>query len=1368
MRTSSEIHPLVARRRKSDSDISYSPSKDSSLEKDEKPMVHASKLEYIRRKLGFTGAVSNCSQKIWMFWAEEVGCTVQRDHHQCLHVRIAFPWLPFSFQTSFIYAKCTKTERRHLWDCLRNVATDMQEPWLVGGDFNTILSREERLFGAEPNAGSMEEFATALFDCGLMDAGFEGNKFTWTNTHMFQRLDRVVYNMEWASSFSHTRIHHLNRDGFDHCPLLISCCNFSLQRPSSFRFLHAWVKHHGFLNFVANNWRQTIYSTGLMAFWNKQQRLKKSLKGWNKDVFGDIFSNLRAAEKTAEEKELTYQHDSSVFNRTQLQYAYAKLNNQMQKKRVRNSIFKIQDSEGTLMEEPGLIESSAVEFFENLLKAENYDLSRFKAEFIPQMLSDADNNLLCAEPQLQEVKDAVFAIDKDSVVGPDGFSSFFYQQCWPIIAEDLLAAVRDFFKGAVFPRGVTSTTLVLLAKKPDAATWSDFRPISLCTILNKIVTKLLANRLSKVLPSLISENQSGFVSGRLINDNILLAQELIGKIDYKARGGNVVLKLDMMKAYDRLNWDFLILVLERFGFNDMWIDMIRRCITNCWFSVLINGHSAGYFKSERGLRQGDSISPMLFILAAEYLSRGINELFSRYISLHYHSGCSLNISHLAFADDIMIFTNGSKSVLEKILEFLQEYEQISGQRVNHQKSCFVTANNMPSSRRQIISQTIGFLHKTLPITYLGAPLFKGPKKVMLFDSLINKIRERITGWENKILSPGGRITLLRSVLSSMPIYLLQVLKPPACVIQKIERLFNSFLWGSSMDSTRIHWTAWHNITFPSSEGGLGIRSLKDSFDAFSAKLWWRFDTCQSLWVRYMRLKYCTGQIHHNIAPKPHDSATWKPLLAGRATASQQIRWRIGKGDIFFWHDAWMGDEPLVNSFPSFSQSMMKVNYFFNDDAWDVDKLKTFIPNAIVEEILKIPISREKEDIAYWALTANGDFSIKSAWELLRQRKQVNLVGQLIWHKSIPLTVSFFLWRTLHNWLPVEVRMKAKGIQLASKCLCCKSEESLLHVLWESPVAQQVWNYFSKFFQIYVHNPQNILQILNSWYYSGDFTKPGHIRTLILLFIFWFVWVERNDAKHRDLGMYPDRIIWRIMKILRKLFQGGLLCKWQWKGDLDIAIHWGFNFAQERQARPKIINWIKPLIGELKLNVDGSSKDEFQNAAGGGVLRDHTGNLIFGFSENFGYQNSLQAELLALHRGLCLCMEYNVSRVWIEVDAQVVIQMIQNHHKGSYKIQYLLESIRKCLQVISVRISHIHREGNQAADFLSKHGHTHQNLHVFTEAQGELRGRTLVNRVEHPRCLPELRPGSKPGLDLEPESFYGFKAIVHSLPRTFRA
>ncbi|EOY09179.1 Uncharacterized protein TCM_024576 [Theobroma cacao] len=406
-------------------------------------------------------------------------------------------------------------------------ATRTQEPLMARGDFNVILSRNERLLGAEPHASSMEDFALTLLDCGLLDAGFEGNRFTWTNSHMFQRLDRVFYNMQWSAHFASTRVQHLNRDESDHCPLLITSTESLVERPSSFRFLHAWLKHHDFLNFVGRNWHEPMHSTGLMSFWLKQQRLKKALKVWSKNVFGDIFRNIQVAEQHALE---------------------------------------------------------------------------------------------------------------------------------------------------------------------------------------------------------------------LISDNILLAQELVGKIDYNARGGNVILKLDMMKAYDRLNWDFLYLILERFDFNSQWIDMIK------------------------------------------------------------------------------------------------------------------------SSKKQIITQATGFHHKTLLVTYLGAPLYKRPKKVMLFDSLITKIWERITRWENKILSIGGRITLVQSVLSSLPIYLLQVLKPQVSVIEKIDILFNSFLWGDTLDSKHIHWSSWNKVTFPSSKGGLDIRSLQDVFEAFSAKLWWCFQTCSSLWTRYMKAKYDTDKI----------------------------------------------------------------------------------------------------------------------------------------------------------------------------------------------------------------------------------------------------------------------------------------------------------------------------------------------------------------------------------------------------------------------------------------------------------------------------------------------------------------------------
>ncbi|WRX14697.1 Reverse transcriptase domain - like 10 [Theobroma cacao] len=1276
--------------------------------------------------------------------------------------------LPTSTYWNSIHAtdplECTRQERLDLWNCLRSLSSDMQGPWMVGGDFNTIVSCAERLNGAPPHGGSMEDFVATLLDCGLIDAGFEGNSYTWTNNHMFQRLDRVVYNPEWGHCFSSTRVQHLNRDGSDHCPLLISCATASQKGPSTFRFLHAWTKHHDFLPFVERSWQVPLNSSGLTAFWIKQQRLKRDLKWWNKQIFGDIFEKLKLAELEAEKREMDFQQDPSPLNRNLMHKAYAKLNRQlsieelywqqksgvkwlvegerntkffhsmMRKKRVRNNIFRIQDSEGNVYEDSPYIQNSAVEFFQKLLRAEQCDISRFDFSLIPRTISITDNESLCAAPSLKEIKDVVFNIDKDSVAGPDGFSSLFYQQCWDIIKQDLLEAMLDFFKGTPMPQGVTSTTLVLLPKKPNSCQWSDFRPISLCTVLNKIVTKLLANRLSKILPSIISENQSGFVNGRLISDNILLAQELVSKLDAKARGGNVALKLDMAKAYDRLNWDFLYLMMKQFGFNDRWISLIKACISNCWFSLLINGSLIGYFKSERGLRQGDSISPFLFILAADYLSRGINQLFSRHKSLHYLSGCFMPISHLAFADDIIIFTNGCRPALQKILVFLQEYEKVSGQQVNHQKSCFITANGCPMTRRQIIAHTTGFQHKTLPVIYLGAPLHKGPKKVALFDSLISKIRDRISGWENKTLSPGGRITLLRSVLSSLPMFLLQVLKPPVVVIEKIERLFNSFLWGDSTNGKRIHWVAWHKLTFPCSEGGLDIRRLIDMFDAFSMKLWWRFQTCDGLWTKFLRTKYCMGQIPHYVRPKLHDSPVWKRMVKDREVVIQNTRWRIGKGNLFFWHDCWMGDQPLVNSFPLFRNDMSTVHNFFNGHNWDVDKLKLYLPMNLIDEILQTPFDRLQDDVAYWALTSNGDFSTWSAWEAIRLRQSPNVLCSLFWHKSIPLSVSFFLWRVFHNWIPVDLRLKEKGFHLASKCVCCNSEETLIHVLWDNPIAKQVWNFFSNFFQIYVSNPQNVSQILWAWYFSGDYVRKGHIRTLIPLFICWFLWLERNDAKHRQLGMYSDRVVWKIMKLLRQLQDGYLLTSWQWKGDMDIAAMWGFKFPPKIRAAPQIIHWVKPVLGEHKLNVDGSSRQN-QSAAIGGLLRDHTGTLVFGFSENIGLSNSLQAELRALLRGLLLCKERNIEKLWIEMDALVAIQMVQQSQKGSHDIRYLLASIRKCLSCFSFRISHIFREGNQAADFLSNKGHTHQNLHVFSEAQGELH---VVN-AEKPALVPPTRP-----------------------------
>lgn len=177
------------------------------------------------------------------------------------------------------------------------------------------------------------------------------------------------------------------------------------------------------------------------------------------------------------------------------------------------------------------------------------------------------------------------------MVGPVGFSRLFFQKTWDIIRDDLTKMVQAFFCGHKLPRFVTHTNLVLLPKKEFSMTCSDLRLISLSCFVNKIISRVLHERMVEVLPKIISPDQSGFVKGRNIVENVFLAQEIIRDINKRKKHVIVVVKLDMAKAYDRVSWIFLTKVFRAFGLLEMIIDMVWRLVSNNWYSILINGLS---------------------------------------------------------------------------------------------------------------------------------------------------------------------------------------------------------------------------------------------------------------------------------------------------------------------------------------------------------------------------------------------------------------------------------------------------------------------------------------------------------------------------------------------------------------------------------------------------------------------------------------------------------------------------------------------------------------------------------------------------------------------------------------------------------
>jgi hypothetical protein len=360
-----------------------------------------------------------------------------------------------------------------------------------------------------------------------------------------------------------------------------------------------------------------------------------------------------------------------------------------------------------------------------------------------------------------------------------------------VCGEEVSKAVLRIVQGNESAACINDTILVSIPKVKSPTLLSQFRPIGLCNVLYKIASKVLANRLKQILPDIVSEEQSAFVPGRLITDNIIAAYECLHFMKRNRSKGNstCALKLDMMKAYDRVEWSYPEAIMQKLGFARNWIEVVMGMVKSVSFSVLFNGNKLEEFKPSRGIRQGDPISPYLFLLAAEGLSCLLksSDQSSQLGGIKVATTAPV-VNHLLFVDDSLLFFKGSREGAEAVSNLLETYCSASGQRINKEKSSIFFSKGCPQPRRDLVKSILDVGMESLNERYLGMPTDVGSSKYGTFKFLKDRVWCKVKGWLEKILSSGGKDVLIKSVAQAIPVYSMYCFRLPRGLCDHINSL----------------------------------------------------------------------------------------------------------------------------------------------------------------------------------------------------------------------------------------------------------------------------------------------------------------------------------------------------------------------------------------------------------------------------------------------------------------------------------------------------------------------------------------------------------------------------------------------------
>ncbi|WVZ89347.1 hypothetical protein U9M48_035768 [Paspalum notatum var. saurae] len=743
------------------------------------------------------------------------------------------------------------------------------------------------------------------------------------------------------------------------------------------------------------------------------------------------------------------------------------------------------------------------DFYDKLLgEAEQRDYSLNLSDLNLQA-----QELSCLEEAFteNEVVATIKDMPLDKAPGPDGFTGRFYLSCWHIIREDVMAALAAIYKGHVAKfKLLNSAFITLIPKKVDALEVKDYRPITLVHSFAKLVTKILANRLAPRLSDLVSINQSAFVKGRSIQDNFLMVQQLARCLHSK-KEPHILLKLDISKAFDSVSWPFLIEVLRQLGFGQRWCNLMCLLLSTSSTRILVNGTPGELVLHRRGLRQGDPLSPMLFILVMEVL----NALVLKASRQNLLQPLAVpQAKHRMSIYDVILFLRPNQVDMSLISRLLDMFGHASGLRTNFNKSS-VFPINCTAADLDVIKQAVGCEVSDFPCKYLGIPLtIRKPSKADLLP-LVDKVADCLPKWKTSLLNRAARLVIVKTVFSAIPIHLLTALDLPKWVIKAIDKHRRGFLWsGKDKANGGNCLVSWENVQRPLQYGGLGILNLE--------LMGW------ALHIRWLWLQKTDSD-------RPWAGLPVQVSRHAQALFAAAIQINLGDGeDVLFWTDRWLFGNSVAELAPSLVLAVSKkarkcctVAQALTNRRWVTDIRGALTVQVLVEYLRiwelvdEVSLQPGVPDQFHWTFTQSGHYSCQSAYQAFFLGGINFGPWKRVWKSWAPLRCKFFMWLALKNRCWTADRLAKRGLPHPHTCpLCDQEQETMQHLLISCVFSREVWTLV--FSNLWLHDliPQLDGKSFSGWWSGAIKRAPKEVKkglNSLIILVPWEIWKHRNDC-----------------------------------------------------------------------------------------------------------------------------------------------------------------------------------------------------------------------------------------------------------------